>query len=78
MIRTYDVIPDASASDYIAHRTERGGAYKIKGKLLGWVVRTTEPLRPKIDFSFVKIRFLGLGSVVLTKEYQRIKSSVLK
>ena len=54
MMRAYDVIPEEmSASDCIA--TELSGVGLQK--LLGWVIRTTEPLRPKIDFSFVKIRY---------------------
>ena len=38
-------------------------------------VRTTQPPRPEIDFSFVKIRFLDCVCVVLTKAYQSNISS---
>ena len=43
------------------------------GKLYAWVgsLGDTAP-DPKIDFSYVKIRFLGTGPCRLMKSYQRI------
>ena len=43
----------------------------------GAFIRTTQPPRPEIDFSFVKIRFLDCVCVVLMKVYQSKLAQVL-
>ena len=42
--------------------------YKCRNRV--GFIRTTQPPRPEIDFSFVKIRFLDCVCVVLMKVYQ--------
>ena len=63
--------------------TERGWAYQNPIPYIqlylnteqGGFIRTTQPPRPEIDFSFVKIRFLVCVCVVLMKVYQSKRSS---